>query len=321
MRGIDYAWADPKPSAAQLRADGVGFVARYLSRDPSKNLTVAERAALTAAGIAICLVWETTADRMLSGWTGGAEDVRAADAMATADGLPGIPLYFAADRDCTPGEQGAVHSYLDAVASVIGRARTGMYGGYWPVSRAFDAGKITYGWQSYAWSRTAAGVDPGPHAVTVTLGGTAYWFDQRAQLRQVANGVHLAGLPGLEADLDDSMTTDFGQWPRPGRIPPPPPGPAITQWTEFDMARLPVLAEGARDVPGGGFWYVHRLQVLLRETGILQGITSAAGLRDDGVFGRDTARAVRDLEAHYRLDVDGGVAGPQVWSVLLTGSA
>jgi Rv2525c-like, glycoside hydrolase-like domain/Putative peptidoglycan binding domain len=320
MRGIDYAWADPKPPPAQLRADGVGFVARYLSTDPSKNLTAAERAALTAAGIAVCVVWETTAGRMLGGPAAGQADARAADAQARACGMPGIPLYFAADQDFDPDDQPALHSYLDAAAAVIGRGRTGMYGGYWPLRRAFDAGKITYGWQAYAWSRKAAGVDPGPGAVEVELGGITYWFDRRAQLRQVANGVHLAGLPGLEVDLDDSAAADFGQWPRPAG-PLPPPRPSITQWTEFDMAKLPVLAKGARDVPGGGFWYVHRLQVLLRETGILQGITSAALLHDDGEFGDRTARAVIDVETHYGLGVDAGVAGPKVWSVLLTGSA
>ena len=51
--------------------------------------------------------------------------------------------------------------------------RTGAYGGYYVIKRAFDAGKITWGWQTYAWS-----------------GGQ---WDARAQFRQTSNGITAAG--------------------------------------------------------------------------------------------------------------------------------
>jgi hypothetical protein len=35
---------------------------------------------------------------------------------------------------------------------VIGRARVGLYAGYYVIKRAFDAKKITWGWQTHAWS-------------------------------------------------------------------------------------------------------------------------------------------------------------------------
>jgi len=108
----------------------------------------------------------------------------------------------------------------------------------------------------------------------------------------------------------------------------PAPAPASPQWTEFDMAQLPVLRQGAADRPGGGFWSVHRLQALLKLTGQLAGIPSAAALEVDGVLGPQTAAAIRDTEQHYRrqfpqmiIDAPGQeAAGPQVWAVLLTGS-
>ena len=39
--------------------------------------------------------------------------------------MPGIPVYYACDWDCTAADQAAVNAYLDGAASVTGRARTG----------------------------------------------------------------------------------------------------------------------------------------------------------------------------------------------------
>jgi peptidoglycan hydrolase-like protein with peptidoglycan-binding domain len=94
--------------------------------------------------------------------------------------------------------------------------------------------------------------------------------------------------------------------------------PALQQWTEFDAMKLPVLQQGAADKPGGGFWYVHRLQTLANLTWEL---TPASGtmLTVDGQYGPATATLIRAIQAHYKITVD-GIAGPQTWGVLLTGS-
>jgi hypothetical protein len=190
--GIDYSYGSGLTANA-MRSAGKHFVCRYLATLPnSKCINKAEATNLLRAGLAVVLVWETTADRVLSGGGGGAADAREADRQATGLGMRGIPIYFACDIDATPGQQGAINGYCDGAASVIGRSRTGLYGGYWPVSRAFSAGKIKYGWQTYAWS-----------------GGN---LDRRAQLYQYRNAVHLGP---AEVDLDRSMATDYGQWPRP----------------------------------------------------------------------------------------------------------
>lgn len=97
------------------------------------------------------------------------------------------------------------------------------------------------------------------------------------------------------------------------------PAAPVTQWIEFDMTRLPVLRQGDSDQPGGGFWYIHRLQVLLHLTGLLNGIDAAMALNADGQFGPLTDAAVRAVQGHYRITVD-GKAGPQTWGVLLTGA-
>lgn len=106
------------------------------------------------------------------------------------------------------------------------------------------------------------------------------------------------------------------------------PAPGSPQWTEFDMSKLRVLKQGDADKAGSGFWSVHRLQALLKLSGQLAGIPSAAALTVDGALGPKTATAIRDLEQHYRqrfpqmiVDAPGQeAAGAQVWGVLLTGS-
>jgi hypothetical protein len=198
--GVDYAWARPTP--ASLVADGYGFVARYLSYDNTgKNLTASEADALTAAGLDVVVVWEAGADDSLSGFNEGVTEAQAAESQAAACGQPaGRPIYFAIDFDATTAQQAAIEQYFEGVASVIGLDRTGVYAGYGPVSRLFNDGKITWAWQTYAWSSSE--------------------WDSRAQLRQIQNDIG----PGGELDKDQSMVDDFGQW-GPGGTPgvPPPP--------------------------------------------------------------------------------------------------
>lgn len=194
--GVDYAWSHP--GGAALKAAGQRFAARYLSTDTSKNLTKAEAADLAAHGIASVVVWETTAKRALAGKTAGATDAKTASALAAACGMPGDrPIYFAVDFDATPTQQTAINAYLDGAASVIGRARVGIYGGYYPVKRALDADKATWAWQTIAWS-----------------GGQ---WDARAHIRQGAQ----ATIGGVDCDLNTATRDDYGQW-SPGKAPAHP---------------------------------------------------------------------------------------------------
>jgi hypothetical protein len=199
--GVDYAWA--RPSASHLKSEGYTFVARYLSYDTTgKNLTAGEVSALKAAGIDIVANWEWGADDALDGFNRGVEHAKAADKQAAALGMPSDrPIYFSCDFDATPGQQAAIDAYMDGVASVIGRSRTGAYGGYYVIKRLFDHGKITWGWQTYAWS-----------------GGQ---WDSRAQVRQIQNGIE-----GGQLDKDEAVAADFGQWSHSsggGGNPTPPP--------------------------------------------------------------------------------------------------
>jgi hypothetical protein len=186
--GVDYA--DGRPGATALKAAGVKFVCRYLSHTSAKNLSRTEAGQLSDAGIWVVVVWETTADRALAGHAAGVADATAARQQADACGMPdGRPIYFAVDWDASSGQQAAINAYLDGAASVLGRGRVGLYAGYSVIKRAFDAKKIAYGWQTYAWS-----------------GGR---WDSRAQLQQYSND-HL--INGVGCDYDRATKDDYGQW-------------------------------------------------------------------------------------------------------------
>ena len=189
--GVDYSWARPSPSG--LKSEGYTFAARYLSYDNTgKNLSKGEADALWAAGVDVVANWENSATAALNGYSQGVSDAQAADGQANADGIPaGRPIYFSVDFDASPGDQTAIDAYFDGIASVIGLARTGAYGGYYVIQRLFDAGKIKWGWQTYAWS-----------------GGQ---WDSRAQFRQVQNGITAAGDANC-CDEDQAVVADFGQW-------------------------------------------------------------------------------------------------------------
>lgn len=241
--GVDYAWSHPSP--ASLKAARVEFACRYLAVDETKSLSAAEAKALAAAGIWSVVVWESTANRMLGGKAAGVADAKAAAAQATAAGQPaGRPIYFAADFDATEAQQPQINAYLDGAASVIGAARVGIYGGYYPVKRALDVGKAKWAWQTIAWS-----------------GGQ---WDPRAHIRQGAQ----KSIGGVSCDLNTSMATDFGQW-KPGGI-TPEVNPVTDQTTQIasDTAALranllhigsltEVDAKGAPVEHAAGYYLAH----------------------------------------------------------------
>lgn len=196
MQGVDYAWGHP--GGAALQAAGVHFACRYLSHDTSKAISRAEADDLAANGIWSAVVFEDAAQRPLSGYSAGVADAQLAQAQAAAAGMPGDrPIYFAVDFDVTPAQQAAVNAYLQGAGSVIGGPRVGVYGGYYTVQRALDAGVAAWAWQTVGWS-----------------GGQ---WEPRAQLRQPGGTVTIGG---VDCDTNTATTADYGQW-MPGITPNP----------------------------------------------------------------------------------------------------
>lgn len=201
---LDYSFARPDP--AEIKAQGFTGVMRYLSPNAGKNLDAGERDALRAQGLSIGLVWEWYANRANEGRDAGIADARSAAAQAGALGFPAyLPIYFAVDWDATEQEQGNINAYFDGIRSVFSGRKLGVYAGYWPLKRLFDAQLVNYGWQTYAWS-----------------GGN---WDSRAQMRQTLNGQWNG-----QVDFDETESDDAGLWttdqkPQPAPAPSPAPAP------------------------------------------------------------------------------------------------
>ncbi|MQY30652.1 glycoside hydrolase domain-containing protein [Nocardia aurantia] len=190
--GLDYAGG--RPGGGAIAAAGYTFVVRYLSDGgpglPGKLLTPAEADDLRANNIDIVSNWETTASRMLDGYDAGARDAQAARAQALAcGGSAERPIYFSADFDATPAQQIPIDDYLRGAGSVLHPSNVGIYGGYWPVSRALDHGTARWAWQTGAWS-----------------GGNT---DSRINLYQRIGFVRVGG---VQCDVNEARTDDFGQW-------------------------------------------------------------------------------------------------------------
>jgi hypothetical protein len=194
--GLDYS--SGRPRAGEVARAGYRFVARYLSYAGNpKDLTASEVADMQAYGIAIVLVFETTAGRAGDGFQAGVTDARAAQVEANSLGLGSLPIYMAVDYDVPDyapstadprSKLGPVAGYLQGAVSVLGLRRTGVYGGYWTVSRALAAGLAGYAWQSVAWSggQTASGIHLYQRAATVVV-------------------------DGIQCDVNESRAVDFGQ--------------------------------------------------------------------------------------------------------------
>lgn len=93
---------------------------------------------------------------------------------------------------------------------------------------------------------------------------------------------------------------------------PPAPGPGVIVpilWIQEAEMALPVLYEGdgvKGTRRGVTHWYVLRLQAMLNVCGL------KAVVPLDGVFGRSTTVAVKELQAARRVTADGAV-GPVTW--------
>ncbi len=159
---LDYSFARPDPAA--IKAAGYVGVLRYVAPlgrqsgnafggadDSAKVIFAAEYNALRSAGLQVALNWEWYAARAKEGAAAGTADAQEALRQANTLNYRGC-IYFSVDYDAPESDQPAINAYFEAAAQVIGLARLGAYAGYWPLKRLFDAGLISFGWQTLAWS-------------------------------------------------------------------------------------------------------------------------------------------------------------------------
>lgn len=222
--GLDYAGGVPR--SEKIREAGYTFVVRYLTSGgaslPGKLLTRREADAHRANGVDIVANYESWADRMLDGYAAGRIDAAKGQDTINACGGGDEDIYFSADWDATEAQQAAINEYLDGAASLIGRERVGIYGGYWPVKRALDAGKASKAWQTGAWS-----------------GGRV---DPRINIFQ---RIGFVNVDGVQCDENVAMTEDFGQWGQEGNDMP-------ANWLKDQIPTQYVVENGAIRLAGPG---------------------------------------------------------------------
>lgn len=229
MTAVDFSFS--RFTVAQLKAAGVSAVARYLT-GAGKAISGDELAADLRGGLAVCLVFENSADDASGGFAAGAANARAANAALLALGLPlSTPVYFAADTDY-PNPADAL-AYYQGLASVRPGVTNGCYGEAALIDLLFADGLAGFGWESESTSF------PGNGALSPNV---ALW--------QKVDGAPLSG-----TDLDVIEKADFGQLPRPISPAPSPTPPggnvmAVSPIIEFKPGQL-----DAFQVAGGVLWH------------------------------------------------------------------
>jgi hypothetical protein len=161
--GCDYA----RPLDPQLVAKaGYRYVGRYIngSRTHWKVLTPTERDRLHAAGVDIFLIWETSADRPLSGATGGKIDGLKAVADAYRLGCPPeVPIVCAFDIDVWSANIVACEAYGRAFAATLAPYRFGLYGDWDIIERLQGISHLNVLANAWGWSGGRDRVHPATH--------------------------------------------------------------------------------------------------------------------------------------------------------------
>ena len=284
--GLDYSFSHPDLDTAWNA--GYRFMSRYLSWLPNnKVITGAEYQSLLAKGFEVSLNWEYNAQDQLGGAASG--KLHGAEAVKQARALnypAGSTIYFSADFDATEEQQPSINAYMLAAKAVVHASgyRIGIYGGYYVVKRAFDAGVTDDGWQSYAWS-----------------GGQ---WDARAAIRQDHNGITCGG-----AACDHNIRVGTTHLAHPKAATAPAPAKVTTATIE-PGAKFP-LPSGSYygDIKGpaashGG--------AIASDKPIVAAIQKLVGAAIDGEFGPATITAVKAWQKAHGLTADAQV-GPTTW--------
>lgn len=197
---IDYAGGVPSPES--IKAAGHLGAIRYVSdpRSPGlsagKPIKLAEARDLYRAGLKIVSNYQygkqDTAD-----WLGGQEAgikhaQRGWQLHVAAGGSYNVPIYVSIDDNPTPEQyKNQVAPYLRAWESVVGHARTGLYGNSKTIDWALQDGLCSYFWQ-HNWGSPKGFVHPEAHLHQFEI-----------DKRQVG---------GIGVDLNDILKPSFGQW-------------------------------------------------------------------------------------------------------------
>lgn len=154
MRGFDTSARMDAETGQTLMDLGYRFAVRYLVPSRySKALTADEVTALSAVGLRIGCVWETTASRASHGASAGLSDGQEAKKLAVDLGVPeDAVIYFAVDYNAPKTDYYKIAAYLISAAAKIRPYRVGVYGSFAVVEEMHRLGVAEAFWQCVAWS-------------------------------------------------------------------------------------------------------------------------------------------------------------------------
>ncbi len=219
LRLIDFATRQVSP--AQIKAAGYDGALVYVSElRPGatfdfKPATREFTDGMQALGLRVVSIyqygkpgWVNSPSDFTRGFDGGVADAQTALALhAAAGGPPTAPIFFSVDEPLDYQRwTGQARKWFEGLNSVMGVARTGIYGGVnelgWAIADGVVGASSTPGyrwaWQTKAWS----GGKRAPGAVLF----------QREVVTATDPG---ALIDGVSVDVDDVLAPDFGQWDLP----------------------------------------------------------------------------------------------------------
>lgn len=181
--GIDFTEYSPISPAA-IKSAGYSFVMGYISNTPSKDLT--NPSDFVNAGLQVGLVFETTADRVLSGYAGGIVDGAISENAANNRRYPTwAPIFIAVDFPENGADANTIQQYLQGFSKNTTRP-VGIYGDFWVIENFVGKGAV-FGWQTVAWSSGQVSskahiFQRNYHTMPVPYGSSETWYDEDVML-------------------------------------------------------------------------------------------------------------------------------------------
>jgi Domain of unknown function (DUF1906) len=192
---LDYSRGYP-PARAIRDAGYVGAV-RYLPRSGATGVLPATRAELAdfaGAGLGMAFVHQHgDRGRTLRGAPAGLEDGEWVLTQLLQLDIPVRCVYLANDFDTVPSQWPAIRDYLQAAGRVLGAGVVGAYGEYDLLEYLFAAGVVSWGWQTYAWSR-----------------GHQYDSESRLPRAHLFQRLGQVIVAGVTCDVNDVLAPDWG---------------------------------------------------------------------------------------------------------------
>lgn len=212
MRLVDHAGG--RPGAQAVKEAGYDGAIRYLANSPerglpNKILLPEEARGYLERNMPLVSNWQKgkheTADWRRGRAGGKADAESAARHHALCGGNETAPIFFSIDEDVNIKQWNDLCApYLRGVADVIGKQRTGVYGGLRPMYWALEdelvgsngQGKFWL-WQTKAWS---------------TINGVRTWHPLTVLRQELVVPPDSAFVAKIPVDVNFTYADNFGQW-------------------------------------------------------------------------------------------------------------